>query len=60
VVIIAPETVPMPRVEDPERIEIGDLGNGSDGIVHVSARFGSMEAPDVPRCGCSTPNDPKA
>jgi KUP system potassium uptake protein len=48
VVIIALETPPMPRIPDGERIEIDDLGYARDGIVHVSARFGYMEPPDVP------------
>ena len=49
VVIMALETLPVPRVPDAERIEIDDLGYAGDGIVHVSARFGYMETPDVPR-----------
>lgn len=31
-----------------ERIVVDDLGHADDGIVHVSARFGYLEAPDVP------------
>ena len=49
VVILSIETRPVPRVPDAERIVIDDLGYADDGIVHVSARFGYMETPDVPR-----------
>jgi KUP system potassium uptake protein len=49
VVILSIETRPVPRVPDEERIEIDDLGWAGDGIVHVSAHFGYMETPDVPR-----------
>ena len=49
VVILSIDTLPVPRVPDAERIEIDDLGYAGDGIVHVSARFGYMETPDVPR-----------
>ncbi len=49
VVILSIETLPVPRVPDAERIEIDELGYAGDGIVHVSARFGYMETPDVPR-----------
>ena len=49
VVILSIDTLPVPRIPDAERVEIDDLGYAGDGIVHVSARFGYMEAPDVPR-----------
>jgi KUP system potassium uptake protein len=49
VVILSIETLPVPRVPDADRIEVDDLGFAGDGIVHVSARFGYMETPDVPR-----------
>jgi KUP system potassium uptake protein len=49
VVILSIETRPVPRVPDAERIEIDDLGYAGDGIVHVSAHYGYMETPDVPR-----------
>jgi KUP system potassium uptake protein len=32
----------------PERLEIDDLGYKDDNIYHVTARFGYMDAPDVP------------
>jgi KUP system potassium uptake protein len=47
VVIMSIETLPVPRVPDAERIVVDDLGYTGDGITHVSARFGYMDAPDV-------------
>ena len=47
VVIMSIETLPVPRVLDAERIDVDDLGYATDGIMHVSARFGYMETPDV-------------
>ncbi|GAA2525845.1 potassium transporter Kup [Winogradskya humida] len=48
VVIMTLTTEPVPRVPDDERIVADDLGYGDDGIIHVIARFGYMETPDVP------------
>nr|WP_296068762.1 KUP/HAK/KT family potassium transporter [uncultured Actinoplanes sp.] len=47
VVIMSVETLPVPRVPESMRIEVDDLGYAGDGITHVSARFGYMDAPDV-------------
>jgi KUP system potassium uptake protein len=47
VIIMAIDTLPVPRVPESERTELDDLGYGDDGIVHVTAYFGYMEAPDV-------------
>jgi KUP system potassium uptake protein len=49
VVIVTIDTLPIPRVNDSERIEIDPLGHTHDGIIHVTARFGYMETPDVRR-----------
>jgi len=49
VVIMSIETEPVPRVPADQRVEIDDLGYSDDGITHVTARFGYMERPDVPR-----------
>ncbi len=49
VVIMSVETEPVPRVPDTERVTHDDLGYARDGIIHVEARFGYMERPDVPR-----------
>ncbi|MFI6096044.1 potassium transporter Kup [Lentzea sp. NPDC051213] len=48
VVIVSIETEPVPRVPADRRVEVDELGYGDDGIVHVTARFGYMETPDVP------------
>ncbi|WP_433197903.1 potassium transporter Kup [Nocardia sp. CA-107356] len=48
VVILSIDTLPVPRVLDSERTEIDALGYGDDGIIHVTARFGYMETPNVP------------
>ena len=48
VVILAIETLPVPRVPPAHRLEVDDLGHAGDGIVHVSARFGYTETPDIP------------
>jgi KUP system potassium uptake protein len=49
VVIVKADSLPIPRVTDSERIAIDRLGDTSDGIIHVNARFGYMETPDIPR-----------
>ncbi|MEU7306305.1 potassium transporter Kup [Streptomyces sp. NPDC007206] len=48
VVILSLETEPVPRVPADQRIAVDDLGYTDDGIIHVTARFGYMETPDVP------------
>jgi KUP system potassium uptake protein len=48
VVILSLETEPVPRVPDDQRSVVDDLGYADDGIIHVTARFGYMETPDVP------------
>ncbi|MGA5463829.1 potassium transporter Kup [Mycobacterium sp. NPDC050041] len=48
VVVLALETQPVPRVSDSDRMVINDLGHADDGILHVTARYGYMERPDVP------------
>jgi KUP system potassium uptake protein len=48
ILIISVETLPVPHVPDTERIEVDDLGYSGDGIVHVSVKYGYMDAPDVP------------
>ncbi|GGU75042.1 putative potassium transport system protein kup [Streptomyces albospinus] len=48
VVILSIETEPVPRVPADQRIIVDDLGYSEDGIIHVTARFGYMETPDVP------------
>ncbi|MFF0105528.1 potassium transporter Kup [Streptomyces hirsutus] len=48
IVILSLETEPVPRVPEDQRIVVDDLGYADDGIIHVTARFGYMETPDVP------------
>jgi KUP system potassium uptake protein len=48
VVIMSLEVVPVPRIPDDQRTEVDDLGYAKDGIIHVNARFGYMEQPNVP------------
>jgi KUP system potassium uptake protein len=48
VVVMALETMPVPRVSDSERLKVDALGYAKDGIVHVVAHFGYMEHTDVP------------
>jgi KUP system potassium uptake protein len=60
VVIVTIDTLPIPRVSDSERIEIDPLGYTNDGIIHVTARFGYMETPDVRRTlGALEPTKPE-
>jgi len=47
VVIMSIDTLTVPRVADPERMEVDELGLADDGISHITARFGYMETPDV-------------
>jgi KUP system potassium uptake protein len=48
VMIMSVETMKVPHVPVAERLSVDDLGYGDDGIVHVTARFGFQDAPDVP------------
>jgi KUP system potassium uptake protein len=48
VVIMSIETVPVPRLTDEERTTIDELGYKKDGIIHIRARYGYMERPNIP------------
>ncbi|MFD8227588.1 potassium transporter Kup [Streptomyces massasporeus] len=48
VVIMSIVTEPVPRVPARDRTTVDDLGYADDGIIHVTARYGYMEKPDVP------------
>jgi KUP system potassium uptake protein len=48
VVILSIETQPVPHVPPGERVVIDDLGHRDDGILHVTARLGYMDEPNVP------------
>jgi KUP system potassium uptake protein len=45
VVIVSATTVTVPFVPPRERVTVDELG---DGIVHVRAKFGFQDAPDLP------------
>ena len=47
VVIMAIDTLPVPRVHDAERVKIDALDYLTDGIIHVTAYVGYMETPDI-------------
>ena len=47
VVIVTIDTLSIPRVTDSERIQIDPLSYTNDGIIHITARFGYMETPDI-------------
>jgi KUP system potassium uptake protein len=47
VVIMAIETLPVPRVPESDRTEVDALGYARDGIIHVKAKFGYMDKPNV-------------
>ncbi|SNS77602.1 KUP system potassium uptake protein [Asanoa hainanensis] len=48
VVILSLETDTVPYVPDSERIVVDDLGFAQDGVIHVVARYGYIETPNVP------------
>ncbi|MFF3872288.1 potassium transporter Kup [Streptomyces sp. NPDC001978] len=48
VVILSLQTEPVPRLPADERMTVDPLGYTDDRIIHVTARFGYMETPDVP------------
>ena len=48
VIIVSVITVPVPYLADAERLKLDDLGIPDDGIVHLAARFGYMEKPNIP------------
>jgi KUP system potassium uptake protein len=48
VVMMSIETLPVPRVPDEERLEVDQLDDIDDGVIHVTAKVGYMERPNVP------------
>nr|WP_198347348.1 KUP/HAK/KT family potassium transporter [Nocardia terrae] len=48
IVIVSVETEPVPRVSAGDRIGIDHLDFRDDGVVHITARVGYLESPDVP------------
>ena len=47
-VILSIEVKPVPRVPVAHRLVVDGLGHSDDGIVHVTARLGYMDEPNVP------------
>ena len=48
VVVLAIETLAVPHNPPSKRLVVDDLGFRDDGIVHVEARFGYLDEPNVP------------
>jgi KUP system potassium uptake protein len=48
VVIMSVETMKVPHVPEAERLVIDELGYSDDGIIHITARIGFQDDPDVP------------
>ena len=48
VIIVSARADNVPHVPRRERISVDDLRHTNDGIVHISARFGFADKPDVP------------
>jgi KUP system potassium uptake protein len=48
VVIISAESVNVPHVARRNRVQVDDLGYTDDNIVHVTARFGFQDQPNIP------------
>jgi KUP system potassium uptake protein len=48
VLLVSIVTKPVPRVPDAERLEVDDMGDADDGVIHVNANFGYMERPNIP------------
>ncbi|MGW6696303.1 potassium transporter Kup [Nocardia sp. NPDC055049] len=48
VAIVSIATDPVPRVPFAERLTVDPLGHRDDGIIHVTARYGYAERPDIP------------
>jgi KUP system potassium uptake protein len=48
VVILSLETLKVPHVDPSERLSVDELGYQDDGIVHVTAKIGFQDEPDVP------------
>jgi KUP system potassium uptake protein len=62
VVIMSLRTETVPHVPATECLAFDDLGYADDGIVHLTARFGFQDSPDVPaalRLACADPLRPE-
>ncbi|WP_232375530.1 potassium transporter Kup [Mycolicibacterium baixiangningiae] len=57
VVIVAVETMPVPRVPDAQRVTVDNLGYRDDGVLHVTVNTGYMQRPDIPAALTLVPDD---
>jgi KUP system potassium uptake protein len=48
VVVLTLVTATVPRIADADRLQVDDLGYTDDGIIHVTAKYGYLERPNVP------------
>jgi KUP system potassium uptake protein len=48
VVIVSVETLDVPYVRRRDRVTVDDLGHTDDAILHVTARFGFQDEPNIP------------
>ncbi|MBN9158752.1 MULTISPECIES: potassium transporter Kup [unclassified Microbacterium] len=55
VIILSVDIQNVPRVPQSQRCTVDDLGDPTDGILYISARFGYAENPDIPRALRSIP-----
>ena len=51
-IIVAVESDTVPHVPLAERFTVDDLGDSSDGVVHLSVRFGFQDEQDLPEALC--------
>jgi KUP system potassium uptake protein len=59
VLVLSIQTAPVPHIPTERRLDIDDLGWTDDQIVHVTARFGYLDPPNVPALLpliCETPH----
>jgi KUP system potassium uptake protein len=49
VVILSMMVEKVPHIPEAERLVFDDLGHTDDGIIHLTARLGFQDEPDVPR-----------
>jgi KUP system potassium uptake protein len=49
VAIVSVVTETVPRISRKKRFIVDDLGDPTDGIIHITIRFGYIERPNVPR-----------
>jgi len=48
VVIVSIERHTVPHIHGPDRVEVDDLGDKEDGIVHLTMHVGFSDRPDIP------------